>query len=152
MTPFCFLYRYKENNPPNCPYDRQVLKALPYPINITTVQFAVGTVVALFMWITGILKRPKISGAQVNIVSSYGFSVYTQCTKMNILCISSYFPAFGYPSSGYCPYHGQSFHEHEPWKGCCVIHTYYQGYGTFLFGSPFSHLPWRGNPIFCFTL
>ncbi|KAK3133042.1 hypothetical protein QOZ80_6AG0531290 [Eleusine coracana subsp. coracana] len=46
-------------------YNKQVLKALPYPINITTVQFAVGTVIALFMWITGILKRPKISGAQL---------------------------------------------------------------------------------------
>ncbi|RLN34752.1 phosphoenolpyruvate/phosphate translocator 1, chloroplastic-like [Panicum miliaceum] len=42
-----------------------VLKVLPYPINITTVQFAVGTTIALFMWITGILKRPKISGAQL---------------------------------------------------------------------------------------
>ncbi|KAF0892002.1 hypothetical protein E2562_012482 [Oryza meyeriana var. granulata] len=46
-------------------YNKQVLKVFPYPINITTVQFAVGTVVALFMWITGILRRPKISGAQL---------------------------------------------------------------------------------------
>ncbi|XP_062194460.1 phosphoenolpyruvate/phosphate translocator 1, chloroplastic-like [Phragmites australis] len=46
-------------------YNKQVLKVLPYPINITTVQFAVGTFIALFMWITGILKRPKISGAQL---------------------------------------------------------------------------------------
>jgi solute carrier family 35 protein E1 len=46
-------------------YNKQVLKVLPYPINITNVQFAVGTAIALFMWITGILKRPKISGAQL---------------------------------------------------------------------------------------
>lgn len=46
-------------------YNKQVLKVFPYPINITEVQFAVGTVIALFMWITGILKRPKISGAQL---------------------------------------------------------------------------------------
>jgi len=46
-------------------YNKQVLKVLPYPINITTVQFAVGSAIALFMWITGILKRPKISGAQL---------------------------------------------------------------------------------------
>nr|CAB3456740.1 unnamed protein product [Digitaria exilis] len=46
-------------------YNKQVLKVLPYPINITTVQFAVGTAIASFMWITGILKRPKISGAQL---------------------------------------------------------------------------------------
>ncbi|ONM21427.1 plastid phosphate/phosphoenolpyruvate translocator1 [Zea mays] len=46
-------------------YNKQVLKVLPYPINITTVQFAVGSAIALFMWITGIHKRPKISGAQL---------------------------------------------------------------------------------------
>ncbi|XP_066394070.1 phosphoenolpyruvate/phosphate translocator 1, chloroplastic-like [Miscanthus floridulus] len=46
-------------------YNKQVLKVLPYPINITTVQFTVGSAIALFMWITGILKRPKISGAQL---------------------------------------------------------------------------------------
>ncbi|GJN16490.1 hypothetical protein PR202_gb03488 [Eleusine coracana subsp. coracana] len=43
----------------------QVLKVFPYPINITEIQFAVGSVVAVFMWITGILKRPKISGSQL---------------------------------------------------------------------------------------
>ncbi|CAO2210698.1 unnamed protein product [Urochloa humidicola] len=46
-------------------YNKQVLKVFPYPINITEVQFAVGAAVASFMWITGILKRPKISGAQL---------------------------------------------------------------------------------------
>ncbi|CAO2187850.1 unnamed protein product [Urochloa humidicola] len=46
-------------------YNKQVLKVFPYPINVTEVQFAVGSAVALFMWITGILKRPKISGAQL---------------------------------------------------------------------------------------
>ncbi|XP_066397237.1 phosphoenolpyruvate/phosphate translocator 1, chloroplastic-like [Miscanthus floridulus] len=46
-------------------YNKQILKVLPYPINITTVQFAVGSAIALFLWITGILKRPKISGAQL---------------------------------------------------------------------------------------
>ncbi|KAF8675593.1 hypothetical protein HU200_047665 [Digitaria exilis] len=46
-------------------YNKQVLKVFPYPINITEIQFAVGAVVALFMWVTGILKRPKISGAQL---------------------------------------------------------------------------------------
>ncbi|KAM0907027.1 hypothetical protein ACQ4PT_016368 [Festuca glaucescens] len=46
-------------------YNKQVLKVFPYPINITTVQFAVGTAISLFLWITGILKRPKISGAQL---------------------------------------------------------------------------------------
>ncbi|KAF8653482.1 hypothetical protein HU200_062231 [Digitaria exilis] len=43
----------------------QVLKVFPFPMNVTTVQFAVGTAVALLMWTTGILKRPKVSGAQM---------------------------------------------------------------------------------------
>ncbi|RLM85808.1 plastid phosphate/phosphoenolpyruvate translocator 1 [Panicum miliaceum] len=42
----------------------KVLKAFPYPINVTAVQFAVATVFALLMWTTGILKRPKVPGAQ----------------------------------------------------------------------------------------
>jgi len=46
-------------------YNKQVLKVFPYPINITEVQFAVGAAVAVLMWVTGILKRPKISGAQL---------------------------------------------------------------------------------------
>uniref|UniRef100_A0ACD5XKA1 Uncharacterized protein n=1 Tax=Avena sativa TaxID=4498 RepID=A0ACD5XKA1_AVESA len=46
-------------------YNKQVLKVFPYPINITTVQFAVGTGISLFLWLTGILKKPKISGAQL---------------------------------------------------------------------------------------
>ncbi|KAL6842487.1 hypothetical protein ACP4OV_027722 [Aristida adscensionis] len=46
-------------------YNKQVLKVFPYPINVTEAQFAVGTVISLFMWISGILKRPKISAAQL---------------------------------------------------------------------------------------
>ncbi|TVU06510.1 hypothetical protein EJB05_49731, partial [Eragrostis curvula] len=46
-------------------YNKQVLKVFPYPINITLIQFTVGSAVAAFMWATGILKRPKISGAQL---------------------------------------------------------------------------------------
>jgi hypothetical protein len=42
-------------------------------MNITTVQFAVGTVVAFIMWITGILQRPKVSPAQVNIYEHNSF-------------------------------------------------------------------------------
>jgi len=50
-------------------------------MNITTVQFAVGTVVAFIMWVTGILQRPKVSPAQVNIYvhNSFGgeLALYT---------------------------------------------------------------------------
>ncbi|THG03983.1 hypothetical protein TEA_025132 [Camellia sinensis var. sinensis] len=42
-----------------------VLKVFPYPITITTVQFAVGTILVLFMWTSNLYRRPKISGAQL---------------------------------------------------------------------------------------
>ncbi|THF98233.1 hypothetical protein TEA_000442 [Camellia sinensis var. sinensis] len=43
----------------------QVLKVFPYPITITSVQFAVGTILVLFMWTSNLCRRPKISGAQL---------------------------------------------------------------------------------------
>lgn len=46
-------------------YNKQVLKVFPYPISVTTVQFAVGSVFVLFMWITGLYKKPKISTSQL---------------------------------------------------------------------------------------
>lgn len=46
----------------------QVLKAFHYPVTVTLVQFAVGSVLVLFMWGLNLYKRPKITGAQVLIV------------------------------------------------------------------------------------
>ncbi|ONK69725.1 uncharacterized protein A4U43_C05F26070 [Asparagus officinalis] len=46
-------------------YNKQVLKVFPYPMTMTTVQFAVGTVLILFMWMTNLYKRPKISSSQL---------------------------------------------------------------------------------------
>ena len=43
----------------------QVLKVFPFPVTVTAVQFAVGTVLVLLMWGLNLYKRPKISGAQV---------------------------------------------------------------------------------------
>lgn len=43
----------------------QVLKVFPYPVTVTVVQFAVGTVLVILMWAFNLYKRPKISGAQV---------------------------------------------------------------------------------------
>jgi solute carrier family 35 protein E1 len=55
----------------------QVLKVFPYPINITEAQFAVGSVLSLLFWATGIIKRPKISGAQVTLTFYYKlYAVY----------------------------------------------------------------------------
>jgi solute carrier family 35 protein E1 len=46
-------------------YNKQVLKVFPHPITITTVQFAVGAVLSIFMWTVGIIKKPKISTSQL---------------------------------------------------------------------------------------
>ncbi|GFZ12026.1 glucose-6-phosphate/phosphate translocator-like protein [Actinidia rufa] len=46
-------------------YNKQVLKVFPYPVTVTAVQFAVGTVLVMFMWTFNLYKRPKISGAQM---------------------------------------------------------------------------------------
>ncbi|KAJ9568116.1 hypothetical protein OSB04_004082 [Centaurea solstitialis] len=46
-------------------YNKQVLKVFPNPITVTTVQFAVGSVLVFLMWTFNLHKRPKISGAQL---------------------------------------------------------------------------------------
>ncbi|XP_076887647.1 phosphoenolpyruvate/phosphate translocator 1, chloroplastic-like [Bidens hawaiensis] len=46
-------------------YNKQVLKVFPNPITVTTVQFAVGSVIVLFMWTLNLHKRPKISASQL---------------------------------------------------------------------------------------
>ncbi|RWR85643.1 Drug/metabolite transporter [Cinnamomum micranthum f. kanehirae] len=46
-------------------YNKQVLKVFPFPITITTFQFAIGTVLVLFMWSTQLYRKPKISSGQL---------------------------------------------------------------------------------------
>ncbi|KAL8158971.1 hypothetical protein V2J09_000508, partial [Rumex salicifolius] len=46
-------------------YNKQVLKVFHFPVTITLVQFAVGSTFVLFMWMTNLYKRPKITGAQL---------------------------------------------------------------------------------------
>lgn len=43
----------------------QVLKACHFPVTVTVVQFAVGTVLVSVMWALNLYKRPKINGAMV---------------------------------------------------------------------------------------
>ncbi|KAK4776616.1 hypothetical protein SAY86_005304 [Trapa natans] len=54
-------------------YNKQVLKAYHYPATITLAQFAVGSVLVLFMWITNLYKRPKISGSQLLAIVPLAF-------------------------------------------------------------------------------
>ncbi|KAL5725105.1 holo-[acyl-carrier-protein] synthase [Ranunculus cassubicifolius] len=46
-------------------YNKQVLKVFPYPVTITTMQFAVGTVIVFLMWTLNLHKKPKITTAQL---------------------------------------------------------------------------------------
>ncbi|KAI3464102.1 hypothetical protein Pfo_020765 [Paulownia fortunei] len=54
-------------------YNKQVLKAFHYPMTVTLVQFAVGTVLVTFMWTFNLYKRPKISGAQLAAILPLAF-------------------------------------------------------------------------------
>ncbi|KAF3784463.1 Phosphoenolpyruvate/phosphate translocator 1 [Nymphaea thermarum] len=46
-------------------YNKQVLKVYPFPITMTSFQLAVGSLLILFMWITGLYRRPKINSSQL---------------------------------------------------------------------------------------
>nr|GMD36314.1 triose phosphate/phosphate translocator, non-green plastid, chloroplastic-like [Ipomoea batatas] len=46
-------------------YNKQVLKVFHFPVTVTLVQFAVGSVLVTLMWTLNLYKRPKISGAQL---------------------------------------------------------------------------------------
>jgi solute carrier family 35 protein E1 len=49
-------------------YNKQVLKVFPYPVTVTTGQFAVGTVIVSLMWGLNLYKRPKLSGSQLAVI------------------------------------------------------------------------------------
>ncbi|GMJ06691.1 PHOSPHOENOLPYRUVATE/PHOSPHATE TRANSLOCATOR, Nitrous Oxide Overexpressor 1, CAB UNDEREXPRESSED 1 [Hibiscus trionum] len=49
-------------------YNKQVLKVYHYPITVTVIQFAVGTVLVSLMWTFNLYKRPKITGAQLAVI------------------------------------------------------------------------------------
>ena len=77
----------------HCRYNKQVLKVFPYPITCTTIQvsskpsglgspsqksclrvtvlvlqFAVGSLVSLLLWGTGLLKKPEIKSEMVHLL------------------------------------------------------------------------------------
>ncbi|KXZ55452.1 hypothetical protein GPECTOR_2g1001 [Gonium pectorale] len=49
-------------------YNKQVLKAFPFPVTVTEVQFLVGSAVTLAAWASGLLKAPRITAATVRNV------------------------------------------------------------------------------------
>ncbi|KNA25751.1 hypothetical protein SOVF_004130 [Spinacia oleracea] len=46
-------------------YNKQVLKAFHYPMTVTLIQFAVGSVLVIFMWMFNLYKKPNISAGQL---------------------------------------------------------------------------------------
>lgn len=60
----------------------QVLKVFHYPVTVTVIQFAVGTVLVALMWTFNLYKRPKITGVQV-----FGFLFYFICLRMQIVIL-----------------------------------------------------------------
>lgn len=46
-------------------YNKQVLKSFHYPVTVTVVQFAVGSVLVLLMWMFNLYKKPKVSAGQL---------------------------------------------------------------------------------------
>ncbi|KAM3703898.1 hypothetical protein ACJW30_04G134800 [Castanea mollissima] len=49
-------------------YNKQVLKVYPYPVTVTAIQFAVGTVVVSLMWGLNLYKKPNVSGSQLAVI------------------------------------------------------------------------------------
>ncbi|GMI99461.1 PHOSPHOENOLPYRUVATE/PHOSPHATE TRANSLOCATOR, Nitrous Oxide Overexpressor 1, CAB UNDEREXPRESSED 1 [Hibiscus trionum] len=49
-------------------YNKQVLKVYHFPVTVTLIQFAVGTVLVSLMWTFNLYKRPKITGAQLAVI------------------------------------------------------------------------------------
>lgn len=52
--------------PPNCSYNKQVLKTFPHPLTITAFQFFIGSLVSLTMWTLGLHKKPQASTENVS--------------------------------------------------------------------------------------
>lgn len=46
-------------------YNKQVLKVYHFPLTVSTIQFAIGTLLVAFMWGFNLYKRPRLCGAQV---------------------------------------------------------------------------------------
>ncbi|XP_014490593.1 triose phosphate/phosphate translocator, non-green plastid, chloroplastic [Vigna radiata var. radiata] len=46
-------------------YNKQVLKVYHFPLTVSTIQFAIGTLLVAFMWGFNLYKRPRLCGAQL---------------------------------------------------------------------------------------
>ena len=62
-------------------YNKQVLKAYPYPFTCTALQFAVGSVLALTMWTLNLHEKPKVDKDLVSTAPTtyHSWHVGIQC-------------------------------------------------------------------------
>lgn len=121
----------------------QVLKVFPNPITVTTVQFAVGSILVFLMWTLNIHKRPKISGAQVFISVLWRNGLVGEKFPFFMLNISL-LAASSYLAIGYGAHVRESIHKHESWKSCCFVYPHNQSYGTIFLGCSVCHVLRRG--------
>ncbi|MCL7024310.1 hypothetical protein MKW94_015654 [Papaver nudicaule] len=67
-------------------FNKQVLKVYPYPVTISLIQFAIGTLLILIMWTFNLYKRPKITKSQLVAIVPLAI-VHTMgnlCTNMSL--------------------------------------------------------------------
>ena len=50
-----------------CSYNKKALKAFPYPLTCTAIQFGVGSLMALTMWALRLHERPQLEEDTVGI-------------------------------------------------------------------------------------
>ena len=54
-----------------CRYNKKALKAFPYPLTCTAIQFGIGSLMALTMWALRLHERPKLEEDTVGAVIAH---------------------------------------------------------------------------------
>lgn len=50
----------------SCSYNKTLLKAFPHPLTVTNIQFLIGSVISVMLWVTGAVKPPKLDAKMVS--------------------------------------------------------------------------------------
>ena len=81
-----FLSRPPPPPPPLCSYNKQVLKAFPYPLTITALQFAIGSLWCCVMWLLRLHKRPEGNFIE-NVSCGQSWLCSTACVTSSLLSV-----------------------------------------------------------------
>lgn len=49
-------------------YNKTLLKAFPHPLTVTNIQFLIGSVLSIMLWVTGAVKMPKLDAQTIKSV------------------------------------------------------------------------------------